>query len=187
MRNCNASIPENAGNTKQKRFKVYKTAVGLDIQTSNTRRDFAKIYLITGNAYIHASGKTIHTDGPILLFEPLAAYSLHEVPDTDLSFACLFSRNLLDYDLCSNTYRQLMTFAGISAPIFFRLDSKQKNFIAGMFEQIILEQDTSYTFSYELFSNYMNLILHEYMNLILHEVLKKTAASIPAYQPFHLN
>ena len=179
MRNCNASIPENAGNAKQKRFKVYKTAVGLDIQTAYTRRDFAKIYLVVGRAHIHAGGKTIHTDGPILLFEPLAPYSLNEVPGTDLSFACLFSRNLLDYDLCSNTYQQLMTFAGSLEPVLFRLDSKQKNFIAAVYEQVILEQDRSYTFSHELFCNYMNLIFHE--------VLKKTAANIPAYQRFHLN
>ncbi|MCF2494812.1 MULTISPECIES: hypothetical protein [Dyadobacter] len=179
MKNCNASIPENAGGTKQKCFKVYKTSLGLDIQSTYTRRDFAKIYLITGKAHIHAGGKTFHTDKPILLFEPLVPYSLNEVPGTELSFACLFSRNLLEYDLCSNTYRQLMTFAGVSMPMFFHLDSKQKNFIASVFEQIILEQDRSYTFSHELFCNYMNLILHE--------VLKKTTGSIPSYQPFHFN
>jgi AraC family transcriptional activator of pobA len=179
MRNCSASVPGNDGNTKQKHFKVYKTGAGLDIQSTYTRRDFAKIYLITGETHIHASGKTIHTDKPILLFEPLAAYSLNVVSGTELSFACLFSRNLLEYDLCSNTYRQLMTFAGVSMPMFFHLDSKQKNFIAGVFEQIFLEQDRSYTFNHELFCNYMNLILHE--------VLKKSIGNIPSYQQFHLN
>eukprot|EP01034_Spumella_vulgaris_P045958 gene45958-57296_t len=65
-----------------------------------------------------------------------------------------------------------MAFAATSGPVFFRLDSKQNNFIASVFEQIIQEQDTSYMFSHELFCNYMNLILHE--------VLKKTTANIPA-------
>ncbi|WP_159475165.1 hypothetical protein [Dyadobacter sp. 3J3] len=179
MRNCNTSVPESAGNTRQKRFKVYKTDLGLDIQSTYTRRDFAKIYLIAGKAHIHASGKIIHINEPILFFEPLAPYSLNEVPGADLSFACLFSRELLKSELCSNTYRKLMAFAATSGPVFFRLDSKQNNFIASVFEQIIQEQDTSYMFSHELFCNYMNLILHE--------VLKKTTANIPGYQPFHLN
>ncbi|MEO6286806.1 MAG: hypothetical protein ABIN80_05050 [Dyadobacter sp.] len=179
MRNCNASVPENVGNTKQKLFKVYKTGLGLDIQPTYTRRDFAKIYLITGKAHICARGKAIHTNEPILLFEPLAPYSLNEVQGTDLSFACLFSKDLLQSELCSNTYHKLMASAAKSGPIFFRLDNKQNNFIAGVFEQIILEQDTSYLFSHELFCNYMNLILHE--------VLKKTTANITGYQPFHLN
>jgi len=181
MKNCDASVPDNydAGYTKQKRFKIYKTGEGLDIQPAYTRRDFAKIYLIAGNAHIYSEGKAIHTHEPVLFFEPLVPYSLNEVPGADLSFACLFSRNLLGYDLRSSTYQRLMAFAGVSAPILFRLDSKQKSFITGVFEQIILEQDTSYTFSHELFCNYMNLILHE--------VLKKTTGNTPGYQPFHLN
>jgi hypothetical protein len=179
MRNCNDSVPEDAGNTKHKRFKVFKTTVGLDIQTTYTRRDFAKIYLITGSAHIHAGAKTIHTHQPILLFEPRAPYSLSEVPGVDGSFTCLFSQDLLESELCSKIHHKLIAFAATLGPMFFRLDSKQKNFIAGVFEQIILEQDTFYTFNHELFCNYMNLILHE--------VLKKNTANIPGYQPFCLN
>ncbi|MCF2501289.1 MULTISPECIES: hypothetical protein [Dyadobacter] len=178
MRNCNASPPENAGNTKQKRFKVYKTGVGLDIHPAFTRRDFAKIYLIAGNASIHACGKTIYTSEPILLFEPLVPYSLHEIV-TDTSFTCLFSQDLLHSELCSKVYHKLMAFAASSEPVIFSLDSKQKNFITFVFEQIILEQDTAYTFSHELFCNYMNLIFHE--------VLKKTTGNKTGYQLFHLN
>ena len=179
MRNCNDSVLGNAGNTNQKRFKVYKTAVGMDVQTAYPRRDFVRIYLITGKAHIHAGGKTIHTDEPILLFEPLAPYYLNEVLGTDVSFICLFSQDLLQSELCSKNYHKLIAFAATLGPMFFRLDSKQKHFIVSVFEQIILVQDTSYTFNHELFCNYMNLILHE--------VLKKTTANIPGYQPFHLN
>lgn len=179
MKNYDHSVPENAGHTKQKRFKVYKTTVGLDIQTAYTRRDFVKIYLITGKAHIQAGVKTIHTRGPILLFEPLEPYSLNETVGAGESFTCLFSQDLLRSELCSDTYHRLMAFAATSGPLFFSLDGKQKHFIAFVFEQIILEQDTSYTFSHELFCNYMNLILHE--------VLKKKTGNIPDYQSFHLN
>lgn len=179
MKNGDASAAENAGNTKQRRFKVYKTAVGLDVQTACSRSDFARIYLLNGKAHIHANGKIVHTDGPILLFEPLAPYSLNEITGSGQSFSCLFSKNLLRSELCSGTNRKLMAFAAVSGPVFFRLDSKQKNFITVLFERIILEQDTSYVFSHELFCNYMNLILHE--------VLKKTTSNAHGCQLFHLN
>ncbi len=172
MKNGNASAAKNAGSTKQRHFKVWKSAVGLDVQAACTRSDFAKIYLVAGNAHIRADGKTIRTNDPILLFEPLAPYSLNEVTGSGQSFSCLFSKNLLRSELCSGAYRKLMAFAAVSGPVIFRLDGKQKNFIADVFEQIMLEQDTSYVFSHELFCNYMNLILHE--------VLKKTTANLPA-------
>jgi len=179
MKDCSASFPDNAGDTKQKRFRVYKTGEGLDVQSAYTRRDFAKIFLTSGQSCIYSEGRAFRTNDPILFFEPHGPYSLNEVASTDLSFACLFSKDLLESKLCSNAYHQLMAFAGNAGPVFFRLDGKQKHVIACFFERIILEQDASYKFSHELFCNYINLILHE--------VLKKKTSEIIGYRPFHFN
>ena len=181
MKNCNDSVPGNhyAGNAKQKRFKVYKIGRRVNIHPADMRRDFGKIFLITGKADIHFEGKAIQTSGPILFFEPLAPYSLNELPGNDLNFACLYSRNFLEFGSCWKTYSKLMTFADSSGPVYFSLDLKQEYFVSKVFERMILEQDSGYMFNHELFCDYLNLIFHE--------VLKRISPKAPGYKSFHLN
>jgi AraC family transcriptional activator of pobA len=124
------------------------------------RNFFYKIYLITGKSIVHYADKEIKIEGANLLFyNSYASCNWKFIFAKQNGYACLFTKDFLEISVCSNILQQLYLFEVDSFTVF-SLNNKQENFIAAIFQKMIVEQNTNYIFKDELLHNYISLIIH---------------------------
>lgn len=148
---------------KLKGFKAYQIdskAVG----HSYNRKDFYKISLNTGTYVFHYADRSFETEETILFFgNPRIPYSCEVVSQTD-GYACLFTEGFLKLSERSESLLQSPLFKIGGTPIL-QLNPEQKASIATIYEKMIAEQDSDYTFKDELIRNYIGQIIHEALKM----------------------
>lgn len=150
---------------KLKGFKVYEIDSTDSVVRAYNRKDFYKICLNTGNNIIHYAERSFETDGPVLFFgNPHIPYSWEIVSATYTGYACLFTEDFLKFGDRSESLQQSPFFKLGGTPIL-ELNLGQREFIAMLFQKMIAEQDTGYTFKDELIRNYIGLIIHEALKM----------------------
>ena len=150
---------------KLKGFKVYEIDSTQSVVRSYNRKDFYKICLNTGKNIIHYADRSFETDGPVLFFgNPYIPYSWEIVSSTYTGYACLFTEDFLKFGDRTESLQQSPLFKLGGTPIL-ELNKEQREFISTIFQKMITEQETAYTFKDELIRNYIGLIIHEALKM----------------------
>ncbi|KIO75067.1 transcriptional regulator [Pedobacter lusitanus] len=128
------------------------------------RRDFFKIMLFQGDNVFHYGDKSIPVSGNTLLFfNPQVPYTYDSLnPDTS-GYFCVFKDEFFKESLRLNLVELPLFMAG-SQPVFSLKDEVTSE-IKDIFEKIIKELDTDYTYKYELIKNYVSELIYLAMKL----------------------
>lgn len=166
---------------KLKGFKVYEINGTTGGHTYN-RKDFYKISLNTGKYIFHYADRSFETDETILFFgNPHIPYSCEVISQTS-GYACLFTEDFLKLSERSESLLQSPLFKIGGTPVL-QLNKEQKEAIAAIFQKMVAEQDTDYTYKDELIRNYINLVIHEALKMqpsVNYSTHKNAAARITA-------
>lgn len=129
-----------------------------------SRKDFYKICLTTGKSKIHYADKSFEQDGTVLFFgNPHIPYSWETISTSYMGYTCLFSEEFLKSDRSESLQHSPLFKIG-GTPIL-KITEQQREFLNTLFQKMIEEQQTDYTYKDDLIRNYINLIIHEALKL----------------------
>jgi AraC family transcriptional activator of pobA len=146
-------------------FEAYQINSQAQILRTCNQRGFYKICLITGDNIVQYANKKIETRGTILFVGNLCTtYNWEFISDQQNGYACIFTKDFLKMFDYLNVVQQSRLFGTSDIP-FFSLNNEQKNFITTVFQKIITEQSTNYSFKDELIHDWLSIIMHEALKL----------------------
>jgi len=165
MENQNAnSISAFNAELKLKGFKVFRTdstSGGL----AYSRKDFYKINITIGKFIFHYAERSIETDDIFLFFgNPRIPYSCDAVSEAFNGYTCVFTEEFLKLGDRSESLQQSPLFKFSGTPVF-NLNKVQHDIFTNLFQKMIEEQETDYSFKDELIRNYVNLLIHEALKI----------------------
>jgi AraC family transcriptional activator of pobA len=150
---------------KLKGVKVY------EIDTSDhpipvyNRRDFYKICLLNGKSDINYADRGIVVDGDYLFFgNPFIPYSSELLSPAITGYGCLFTDDFLNTNDRSESLQESPLFKIGGNPVIL-LNDEQKQFLTGIYQRMLAEQQIDYVYKGELIRNYINLIIHEALKM----------------------
>lgn len=150
---------------KLRGFNAFQIEDDSSATRSYSRKDFYKICLTTGESIIHYADRSFEADGTILFFgNPHIPYSWETLSRTYIGYTCLFSEAFFQHSERSESLEQSLLFKIGGTPIL-KITEAQRLFLNGIFEKMIEEQKSDYTFKDDLIRNYIQLILHEAMKM----------------------
>lgn len=130
-----------------------------------SRKDFYKICLTTGKSKIHYADRSFDAEGTILFFgNPHIPYSWETLSTEYVGYTCLFSEGFLKKSECVDSLQNSPLFKIGGTPIL-KIVPEQREFLNGIFQKIIEEQQSEYEHKDDLVRNYIHLILHEAMKM----------------------
>lgn len=104
-------------------------------------------------------------DGTILFFgNPHIPYSWETISRTYKGYTVLFSEDFLKLSDRSESLQQSPFFKIGGTPVL-KINEQQREFLNTIFQKMIEEQATDYTYKDDLIRNYINLIVHEALKL----------------------
>jgi len=146
-------------------FKAFQIEDDSNATRIYSRKDFFKICLTTGKSKIHYADKSFEQEGSILFFgNPHIPYSWETISTTYMGFTCLFSEEFLKQSDRLESLQQSPFFKIGGTPVL-KIAEDQRLFLNTLFQKMIEEQESDYTFKDELIRNYINLIIHEALKL----------------------
>lgn len=158
-------VSEFNNELKLKGFKAFQIEDDSDATRTYNRKDFFKICLTTGKSKIHYADRSFETEGTILFFgNPHIPYSWETLSKTYVGYTCLFSEEFLKQTERSESLHQSPFFKIGGTPVL-KITEEQRLFLNTIFNKMIEEQKSDYTFKDELIRNYINLIIHEALKL----------------------
>ena len=166
MQNKNVrSISEFNNELKLKGFKVFQIESDGSATRIYSRKDFYKICLTTGKSIIHYADRSFEAEGTVLFFgNPHIPYSWETISRSYVGYTVLFSEDFLKLSDRSESLQQSPLFKIGGTPIL-NISEKQREFLNSIFQKMIDEQQTEYTYKDDLIRNYINLIIHEALKL----------------------
>ncbi|QIP16929.1 AraC family transcriptional regulator [Spirosoma aureum] len=148
-------------------FAIYKTE---DIHGTtplpHTRRDFYKISLvIRAEGVLSYADKSFYIkDNVIAFFNPMIPYSWEPLSTNDKGYSCLFTEDFITHHLKADSLSKSPLFK-VSGNHVLVPDQKSMQFLAGVFEQMITEMQSSYINKYDLLRSYVQIIMHEALKI----------------------
>jgi AraC-like DNA-binding protein len=160
------TVSEYNNELKSKGFNAFQSEGDTKKSTRvYSRKDFYKICITTGHFNIHYADKTYEVDGTVLFFgNPHIPYSWEHLSVTQSGYVCLFSEEFFKSSDRSESLQQSPLFKIGGTPII-PINEQQEQFLNGIFQRMIDEQQTDYVYKGELIRNYINLIIHEALKL----------------------
>ncbi|HKO80816.1 MAG TPA: helix-turn-helix domain-containing protein [Chitinophagaceae bacterium] len=159
------SISQYNNELKLKGFNVFQIESDGQATRIYSRKDFYKICLTTGKSIIHYADRSFETEGTVLFFgNPHIPYSWETVSTTYIGYTVLFSEDFLKLSDRSESLHQSPLFKIGGTPII-NITDQQREFLNSIFQKMIDEQHTAYTYKDDLIRNYINLIIHEALKL----------------------
>jgi AraC family transcriptional activator of pobA len=150
---------------KLKGFNVFQIEEDSNGVREYSRKDFYKICLTTGESLINYADRSFTMKGTILFFaNPNVPYSWETISRSYVGYTCLFSENFYKPSDRSESLQQSPLFKIGGTPIF-EITEEKREFLNGIFRNMMAEQNTTYTFKDDLIRNYINLIIHEALKL----------------------
>lgn len=150
---------------KLKGFNVWQIENDTNATRVYSRKDFYKICLTTGKSIIHYADRSFVMEGTVLFFgNPHIPYSWETLSTTYVGYTCLFSEDFLKQSERSEPLQQSPFFKIGGTPVL-TITEQQRLFLNGIFEKMIEEQQTDYTYKDDLIRNYVNLIIHEALKM----------------------
>lgn len=159
------SVSEFNSELRLQGFKAFQIEDDSNATRVYSRKDFFKICLTTGKSKIHYADKSFEQEGTILFFgNPHIPYSWETISTTYAGYTCLFSEDFLKQADRAESLQQSPFFKIGGTPVL-KITEDQRLFLNTLFEKMIEEQESDYTFKDELIRNYINLIIHEALKL----------------------
>ena len=150
---------------KLKGFNVFQIEEDSNGVREYSRKDFYKICLTTGESLINYADRSFLMKGTILFFaNPNIPYSWETISRSYVGYTCLFSEDFYKPSDRSESLQQSPLFKIGGTPIFEITEAKRE-FLNGIFRNMMTEQSTNYAFKDDLIRNYINLIIHEALKL----------------------
>jgi AraC family transcriptional regulator, transcriptional activator of pobA len=158
-------VSEFNNELKLKGFNVFQIECDSNATRIYSRKDFYKICLTTGKSIIHYADRSYEMDGTILFFgNPHIPYSWETISRTYKGYTVLFSEDFLKLSDRSESLQQSPFFKIGGTPVL-KINEQQREFLNTIFQKMIEEQATDYTYKDDLIRNYINLIVHEALKL----------------------
>jgi len=150
---------------KLKGFNVFEIENDSNATRLYSRKDFYKICLTTGRSIIHYADRSFEAEGTVLFFgNPHIPYSWQTISTRYVGYTCLFSDAFLKQSDRSESLQQSPLFKIGGTPILHITD-QQREFLGTIFQKMMEEQRTDYTYKDDLIRNYIQLIIHEALKL----------------------
>ena len=150
---------------KLKGFNVFQIEEDSNGVREYSRKDFYKICLTTGESLINYADRSFSMKGTILFFaNPNVPYSWETISRSYVGYTCLFSEDFYKPSDRTESLQQSPLFKIGGTPIF-ELSEEKREFLNGIFRNMMAEQNTNYAFKDDLIRNYINLIIHEALKL----------------------
>jgi AraC family transcriptional regulator, transcriptional activator of pobA len=150
---------------KLKGFNVFQIEEDSNGVREYSRKDFYKICLTTGESLINYSDRSFLMKGTILFFaNPNVPYSWETISRSYVGYTCLFSEDFYKPSDRTESLQHSPLFKIGGTPIF-EITEEKRDFLNGIFRNMMAEQSTNYTFKDDLIRNYINLIIHEALKL----------------------
>jgi len=150
---------------KLKGFNVFQIEEDSNSVREYSRKDFFKICLTTGESLINYSDRSFLMKGTILFFaNPNVPYSWETISRSYVGYTCLFSEDFYKPSDRTESLQHSPLFKIGGTPIF-EITEEKREFLNGIFRNMIAEQNTNYAFKDDLIRNYLNLIIHEALKL----------------------
>ena len=127
-----------------------------------SRRDYFKISLIIGKNRVHYADKVVEIGKQVLFFaNPQVPYNWEELEEQQTGFFCVFTEaffhqfgNLKDYPV----------FKPNGSPVF-AIDDDQLEKIKSIFQQMIVEINSDYTYKYDVLRNLVFELIHSALKM----------------------
>ena len=159
------SVSEFNNELKLKGFNVFQIEADGNGMHTYSRKDFYKICLTTGKSIIHYADRSFEAEGTVLFFgNPHIPYSWETLSTTYVGYTCLFSEEFFSASDRSESLQQSPLIKIGGTPIL-HITEAQPAFLNTIFQKMIEEQNTEYTYKDELIRNYIHLIIHEAMKM----------------------
>jgi AraC-like DNA-binding protein len=150
---------------KLKGFNVFQIEDDSNVVRNYSRKDFYKICLTTGQSIINYADRSFDMKGTILFFaNPNVPYSWETISRSYVGYTCLFSEDFYKPSDRTESLQHSPLFKIGGTPIF-HISEEKREFLNGIFRNMIAEQGTNYAFKDDLIRNYINLIIHEALKL----------------------
>lgn len=150
---------------KLKGFNVFQLEGDSNATRIYSRKDFYKICLTTGHSIIHYADRSFEATDTVLFFgNPHVPYSWETLSTSYVGYTCLFSEEFLKLSDRSESLQNSPLFKFSGTPIF-PISLQQRAFLNTIFQKMIEEQHTTYSYKDELIRNYIHLIIHEALKL----------------------
>ena len=158
-------VSEFNNELKLKGFNVFQIESDSNATRNYSRKDFYKICLTTGKSIIHYADRSFEAEGTVLFFgNPHVPYSWETISRSYVGYTVLFSEDFLKLSDRSESLQQSPLFKIGGTPIL-KINEQHREFLNTIFQKMIDEQQTDYTYKDELIRNYINLIIHEALKL----------------------
>jgi AraC family transcriptional activator of pobA len=158
-------VSEFNNELKLKGFNVFQIESDGGAIRLYSRKDFYKICLTTGKSVIHYADRSFEEEGTILFFgNPHIPYSWETLSTTYVGFTCLFSEEFFKASDRSESLQHSPLFKIGGTPIL-KITNEQRQFLNTLFQRMVAEQKSDYTYKDDLIRNYINLIIHEALKL----------------------
>ncbi len=150
---------------KLKGFNVFQIEEDATATRIYSRKDFYKICLTTGKSIIHYADRSYDMDGTILFFgNPHIPYSWETISTRYVGYTVLFSEEFIQLSDRSESLLQSPLFKIGGTPVL-NISEKQREFLNGIFQKMIEEQQADYAYKADLIRNYIHLIIHEALKM----------------------
>jgi len=124
-----------------------------------TRRDFYKVSLVRGRNIYHYADKSVEVSGSALVFfNPNVPYTFESLSDKQSGYFCIFKDAFFTEKLRGNIHDLPMFLPG-NKPTYF-LDKQQDKYVSEIFQKMLTEIKSDYTFKYDLLRNYVTEMIH---------------------------
>ncbi|MBL0744468.1 helix-turn-helix domain-containing protein [Chryseolinea lacunae] len=148
-----------------KGFNVFQIEEDSNAVRNYSRKDFYKICLTTGESIINYADRSYDMTGTILFFaNPNVPYSWETLSRSYVGYTCLFSEDFYKPSDRTESLQHSSLFKIGGTPIF-KISEEKREFLNGIFRNMMVEQNTDYAFKDDLIRNYINLIIHEALKL----------------------
>jgi AraC family transcriptional regulator, transcriptional activator of pobA len=151
-------------------FKVEANAKQHSAPPKYARRDFYKVSLARGGGILHYADKSIEISGTTLLFfNPYVPYTFESMSEDYHGYFCIFKDAFFDANVRRN-FAELPMFSPGGKPAYV-LDPEQDKKVSAIYDKMLEEINSDYTFKFDLLRNYLMEIIHQAMKLQPSETL----------------
>lgn len=127
-----------------------------------SRRDYFKISLIIGKNKVHYADKIVEIDKQVLFFaNPQVPYNWEQLEEQQTGFFCVFTEAFFHQ---FGNLKEYPVFKPNGSPVF-AIDDDQVEKIKGIFEQMMTEINSDYTYKYDVLRNLVFDLIHSAMKM----------------------
>ncbi|TPG38129.1 helix-turn-helix domain-containing protein [Flavobacterium pectinovorum] len=127
-----------------------------------SRRDYFKISLIIGKNKVHYADKIVEIEKQVLFFaNPQVPYNWEQLEEQQTGFFCVFTEAFFHQ---FGNLKEYPVFKPNGSPVF-AIDDDQVEKIKSIFEQMITEINSDYTYKYDVLRNLVFELIHSAMKL----------------------